>query len=160
VVVLSGQITIERQYNASPEQVWDLWTTPKGIESWWAPDGFRVEVEELDLKPGGTLRYTMTAEAPEQVEFMKNNGMPLATESSKTFTEIDRPRRLAYSSLADFIPGVEPYDFLTVVDLAETSGGTKVVMTVERMHDDEWTQRLTMGRENELANLARVLAER
>jgi hypothetical protein len=102
----------------------------------------------------------MTAEAPEQVEFMKNNGMPLATESSKTFTEIDRPRRLAYSSLADFIPGVEPYDFLTVVDLAETSGGTKVVMTVERMHDDEWTQRLTMGRENELANLARVLAER
>jgi hypothetical protein len=30
-------------------------------------------------------------------------------------------------------------------------------MTMEPMHDDEWTARLVAGRENELANLARVL---
>jgi len=30
-------------------------------------------------------------------------------------------------------------------------------MTVDAMHDDEWTQRLVMGRENELDNLAKVI---
>jgi hypothetical protein len=28
------------------------------------------------------------------------------------------------------------------------------------MHDDEWTQRLVMGRENELDNLARLIENR
>jgi uncharacterized protein YndB with AHSA1/START domain len=40
---------------------------PEGIESWWAPDGFAVELEKLELEPGGELVYTMTATAPEQV---------------------------------------------------------------------------------------------
>jgi hypothetical protein len=31
-------------------------------------------------------------------------------------------------------------------------------MTIEPMHDAEWTQRLVMGRENELDNLAKVVA--
>jgi hypothetical protein len=30
-------------------------------------------------------------------------------------------------------------------------------MTMEPLHDDEWTQRLVAGRENELDNLAQVL---
>jgi len=30
-------------------------------------------------------------------------------------------------------------------------------MTVDPMHDDVWTQRLATGRENELANLAKVI---
>jgi uncharacterized protein YndB with AHSA1/START domain len=98
---------LDRTYAATPEEIWEPWTTPAGIESWWAPDGFSVEVNELDLRPGGTLVYTMTATAPEQVEFTRNAGMPLATESRKTFTEVDRLRRLAYDSLIDFVPGVD-----------------------------------------------------
>lgn len=45
-------IRLERTYNASADEVWDLWTTSGGIESWWAPDGFDVKVIKLDLKPG------------------------------------------------------------------------------------------------------------
>src|SRR4051794_12482776 len=30
---------LERTYAASPETIWELWTTPEGIEQWWAPDG-------------------------------------------------------------------------------------------------------------------------
>ena len=52
---------------------------PEGIEAWWAPDGFSVEVSKLDLAPGGELHYSMTATAPPQVEFMQNAGMPLRT---------------------------------------------------------------------------------
>ena len=151
------KIRIERNYYASANEVWDLWTTREGIESWWAPDGFKVEVRKLDLRPGGELIYAMTATGPEQIEFMKGAGMPLTTESRKTFTELVPPKRIAYRSLADFIPGVKPYEFLTVVDLQSSADGVRAVMTVDAMHDDEWTQRLVMGRENELDNLAKVI---
>ncbi|MET9029735.1 SRPBCC domain-containing protein [Nocardia sp. NPDC004168] len=155
---MSEQIRIERDYPATAQAIWELWTTPAGIEKWWAPDGFTVRVDQLDLRPGGELVYTMTATAPEQIEFMRSAGMPLSTESRKTFTEIDGPDRLAYTSLADFIPGVELYEFLTTVELEPTDAGVRVVMTVDAMHDDVWTQRLTQGRENELANLAAIVS--
>ena len=150
---------LERTYPTSPEAVWELWTTARGIESWWAPDGFAVEVNTLELRPGGRLVYTMTATAPEQIAFMQNAGLPLSTQSQKTFTEIDAGRRLAYDSLVDFVPGVEPYEFSTVVDLDSTDDGVKVTMTVEALHDEEWTQRLLAGRSNELDNLGRAVAQ-
>jgi uncharacterized protein YndB with AHSA1/START domain len=148
---------IERTYAAAPETIWRLWTTPEGIESWWAPDGFEVEVTTLELRPGGALVYAMTAVGPEQVAFMESAGLPLTTESRKTFTEIDEPSRLAYQSLVDFVPDVEPYEFLTVVDIEAHGDGARVVMSVEEMHDDVWTERLLAGRRNELENLARAL---
>lgn len=119
------KIRIERVYDAPVDRIWELWTKPEGIESWWAPDGFTVEVQKLDLKPGGELIYTMTATGPEQIEFMRGAGMPLTTESRKTFTEVKPKTRLAYSSLVDFVPDHAPYEFLTVVDLTETGGRTK-----------------------------------
>ena len=152
------KIVIERTYAASVEDVWELWTTAAGIESWWAPDGFTAHVSKLDLTPGGELLYSMTATGPAQIEFMKNAGMPLSTESHKRYTEVSPGRRLAYMSLVDFVPGVEPYEFETAVDFDQAADGVRTVMTVEPMHDDEWTQRLTMGRENELDNLAKLIA--
>ena len=38
------RLTLERTYRAPLEKVWELWTTKAGIESWWGPDGFTVEV--------------------------------------------------------------------------------------------------------------------
>ena len=34
------KIVIERTYEASIEDIWELWTTREGIESWWGPEGF------------------------------------------------------------------------------------------------------------------------
>ena len=100
---------------------------------------------------------TFTATGPEQVEFMKGAEMPLTTEARKTFTEVLPPRRIAYRSLIDFVPGVDPYQELTVVDLTPSGDNVRVVMTMEPLHDEVWTQRLVTGRENELDNLARVI---
>jgi uncharacterized protein YndB with AHSA1/START domain len=154
------QHRIERTYPTTAEEVWELWTTREGIETWWAPDGFTVEVEKLELEPGGELVYTMTATGPEQVEFMRNAGMPLVTRSQKRFTEIAPTTRLAYTSLVDFVPDVTPYEFLTVVTIEPADAGVTVTMTVEPMHDEVWTERLLAGRTNELDNLARVVEQR
>ncbi|MGX1933025.1 SRPBCC family protein [Microbacterium resistens] len=149
--------TIEKTIPAPVETVWELWTTAEGISRWWAPDGFRTDVNRLDLRPGGELVYTMTATAPEQVAFMEQHGMPLATESRKRFTEVDRPSRLAYQSLVDFVPDHAPYEQLTIIDFRPVEDGTHVVMQVESLHDDVWTERLVAGRTNELENLVRLV---
>jgi uncharacterized protein YndB with AHSA1/START domain len=151
------QHRIERTYRTTADELWELWTTPEGIESWWAPDGFTVEVEKLELEPGGELVYTMTATAPEQVKFMRNAGMPLATTSRKRFTEVERPQRLAYMSMVDFVPDTPPYEFLTVAEFEAVDEGMHVTMTVDSMHDQVWTERLLAGRTNELDNLATFL---
>jgi uncharacterized protein YndB with AHSA1/START domain len=150
-------LVLRRSLPVPPERIWELWTTPDGIGTWWAPDGFRTTVDVLDLRPGGALDYTMTATGPEQIAFMEQAGMPLSTRSHKEFTEVDEPSRLAYLSLIDFVPGVDPYQHLTVVTLERTATGTDVAMEVEPLHDQDWTERLVAGRSNELDKLERLV---
>lgn len=150
---------LERDYPAAPERIWQLWTTADGIEQWWAPDGFRVTVTEIDARPGGTLRYDMSAVGEQQIAFMEQHGLPLTAPSTKTFTEVEPTVRLGYSTLIDFVPDHAPYEVLTIVELtATTGGGTHVRMGVERMHDDTWNGRLIAGRGMELDALGQLLA--
>jgi uncharacterized protein YndB with AHSA1/START domain len=51
----------------------------------------------------------------------------------------------------------EPYSHDTLVELFGTDAGERVVMTLEPLHDEEWTERIVMGRNNELDNLRRLL---
>jgi uncharacterized protein YndB with AHSA1/START domain len=150
-------ISLELTYAAPPERIWELWTTASGIESWWAPDGFRAEVQQIDVRPGGELHHSLTATGAEQIAFMEAAGLPLTSFARKRFDEVDPPRRLAYTSFVDFVPGVDEYEQRTIVELHPEGDGTRVVMQMDPMHDDEWTQRLVGGRTNELENLARVL---
>jgi uncharacterized protein YndB with AHSA1/START domain len=151
-------ITIERTFAATPERLWDLWTTKAGIESWWGPEGFTVEVVEHDMRPGGRLHYTMTATAPETVAFMKQNGLPLTNHSHATFGEISPPRFFTYASLVDFVPGVEPYTIQNRVEFHPVASGTKTVTIVDRLHDDDWTNRVRAGRSSQLDKLEKLLA--
>jgi uncharacterized protein YndB with AHSA1/START domain len=92
------QLAFERTFDASIDDVWELWTTKEGVESWWGPEGFHVEVRAIDPRPGGQMRYAMIASAPEVVAHMKRAGMPLVTEATLTYRQILPRRRLAYST--------------------------------------------------------------
>ncbi len=153
-------LTLERTFHASIDDVWELWTTKDGIESWWGPEGFSVAVSDLDLRPGGRLAYTMSAIAPEMIDYMKKAGMPVSNQHSIRFTEVDPPRRLAYMEMVDFIPDVNAYEVETAVELSVGPSGVRMVLTFESMHDDRWTELAVMGREGELKRLADVLAKR
>lgn len=147
------RITIERKYKASVKDVWDLWATAKGIESWWGPGGFTTKVNRMDLRPGGELHYTMSATGADQIAFMKSAGMPLDIDGRVTYSEIVQHQRIAYTHLADFIPGVEPYDVATQVEFHQEGPNVRMVVTFDAMHSDEWTQRATMGWEGQLSKL-------
>ena len=152
-------ITLERTYRASIEDVWALWTTKDGIESWWGPEGFTVTVRGLDLRPGGELSYTMTATAPPQVKFMTDAGMPLTQDLTITYTDVAPPVRLAYTNHVDFIPDHGAYDVGTLVELHPTGELVRMALTIDAMHDTEWTQRAVAGWESELGKLDRLLAD-
>ncbi|HTQ92677.1 MAG TPA: SRPBCC domain-containing protein [Streptosporangiaceae bacterium] len=151
---------LERTYDAPAELIWELWTTAAGLEEWFAPGGFESQVSELELRPGGQLRYTMTATAPQQVAFMRDTGNPLSMEVRKTFTEVAPRTRLAYLSLIDFVPGREPYEHLTTIDIEPAGGRTNVVMTVDPLHEETWTQQHHAHRSNELDNLEAAIRRR
>jgi uncharacterized protein YndB with AHSA1/START domain len=151
---------LERTYDASPELVWEMLTTAAGLDEWWAPDGFETRVSDIELRPGGQLRYTMTAIGPEQVEFMRNNGSPLTVELRKTITEVAAPARLSYSSLIDFVPDHEPYEHQTTIDITPAGDGTTVVMLIDPLHDGAWTGEYRAHRANELDHLDAAIARR
>jgi hypothetical protein len=117
-------------------------------------------VRKLDLRVGGELLYAMIATGPAQVEFMKRERMPLTQECRISYRAISPHRRLAYTHLADFIPGVEPYEVEALVELQPTSQGVLMRLTFDAMHDEEWTRRAVMGWEMELNKLAKVLDRR
>ena len=131
---------LEHTYDAPAQLIWQMWTTAAGLEDGWAPDGFETRVSQLELRAGGQLRYTMTATGPDQVAFVRSLGMPLSNEFRRTFTEVAAPTRLAYLSLIDWVPDHEPYQHLTVVDIEPIGDRTNVVMTVDPLHDETWTQ--------------------
>ena len=153
-----AQFSIERSYAATIDEAWALWTTKAGIESWWGPEGFRVTVTSLDLRPGGELVYVMTATAPEQVQFMKRAGMPISTECRIRYSSVPPPDRLAYTTVADFIPDMAPYEVATIVDLRAIPDGVKMTITFDAMHDDIWTERARAGHESQMRKLDRLLA--
>jgi uncharacterized protein YndB with AHSA1/START domain len=154
-----AQFSLKRTYTASIDKAWALWTTKAGIESWWGPQGFDVTVTSLDLRPGGQLIYEMTATAPEQVAFMEKAGMALSTECRVTYTEVSPPNRLGYTTLADFVPNVTPFEVATVVELQPTADGVSLTITFDAMHDDVWTERARAGHESQMRKLDAVFAD-
>jgi uncharacterized protein YndB with AHSA1/START domain len=151
---------LERVYPATLEEIWALWTTKDGIESFWGPEGFEVEVRDLDLRPGGEMRYVMRAIAPDQIDFLKKAGMPLVNEHPVTYSAVEPPRLLAFRELVDFVPGVPPYDVATSVSLEAVAAGVRLLVTFEAMHDEHWTRLAAMGKEMELDRLGQLLASR
>jgi uncharacterized protein YndB with AHSA1/START domain len=160
VAVERKRITIERTFAAPLEAVWELWTTKEGIESWWGPEGFSTTVFKLELWPGGELHYAMTATGADQIAFVKKAGMPVTNHTRGHYDEIVAPTRLAFTQIADFVPGVAAYDIATLVELGPSAQGVRMVLTFDAMHDEHWTNLARMGWQGEIDKLDRVLAAR
>jgi len=105
-----------------------LWTTKQGFESWWGPDGFRVEVHALEARLRGTLHYDMIADSPEMIAAMKQMGRPTCHEARARFTEIRPYDRLAITSVIDFLPGVIPYESTIVAEFFPSGETVRMVV--------------------------------
>jgi uncharacterized protein YndB with AHSA1/START domain len=151
-----GKTKYERKLKSKLSDAWNLWTTKQGLESWWGPEGFDSKVRKLEVRPGGEFEIAMTATGEDQIQGLKQIGMPLTSIAHGTFAKVEPERRLAFKTVADFIPGIKPYEVETVVELFEEPGGVKMVVTEDEMHDKRWTEMSTMGMNSQLDKLEKI----
>jgi len=148
-----AKVVIERTYRASIEDVWDLWTTKQGFESWWGPQGFRADVHEIDARVGGALRYDMVADTPEMIAAMKQLGRPSSHPTNSRFTELVPHARLVLTNVIDFLPEVATYESKIAVDFAAVGDRVRMVVTLDAMHSDEFTRMQKEGFTSQLTKL-------
>jgi uncharacterized protein YndB with AHSA1/START domain len=148
-----AKVVIERTYPVRIEELWELWTTKEGFESWWGPGGFRVEVHAIEARAGGALEYDMIADAPDAIAAMKRMGQPLSHNTRGRFAEFKPLERLTLLHVIDFIPGVEPYESTIEVDFHASGDRARMVVTLYPHRDPHWTKMSTEGFRSQLTKL-------
>lgn len=53
-------LTVEAEFDASPERVWQLWADARQLERWWGPPGYPATFTRHELAPGSRVEYHMT----------------------------------------------------------------------------------------------------
>lgn len=53
-------LVIHRHFKAPPARVFAAWSSREGWQAWIGPRGIDCAVHELDCRPGGSYRLTMT----------------------------------------------------------------------------------------------------
>ena len=59
-------MTLEAEFDASADRVWELWADPRQLERWWGPPTYPATVTSHDLRPGGRVTYHMTGPEGDQ----------------------------------------------------------------------------------------------
>ena len=59
-------MTVEAEFPASPERVWQLWADPRQLERWWGPPTYPATFTKHDLAPGSRVEYHMTGPEGDQ----------------------------------------------------------------------------------------------
>jgi uncharacterized protein YndB with AHSA1/START domain len=112
----SATIRIERTFRARAEEVFEAWTSVEVLRRWWhAEHDWETPHAELDLRVGGAIRITMRD--PSRGQDHGGGGR---------FTEIDPPRRLAFTWTWDDDP-LAPQ--LIEVEFTDHGDHTVVVLT-------------------------------
>ena len=139
----AATLRIERTFQAPAAAVFDAWTSAEVIRRWWHVEhDWETTVAEVDLRLGGAVRVVM------------RNPLDGAEYGGGYYTEIDPPRRLAFTWLWD---GNDTRQLIEL-DFEEADGVTTVRLTnsglwseaAVRSHDEGWS--------GVLDNLERVLA--
>ena len=152
-------ILIERVFDAAPDKVWQFWTREVALAQWWGPIGFVSRVLALDVRVGGGFDIVMRATAADVVAYLQQHGIPLESHARGVYTEVDPPRRLAWRSQVDFVPGVARYEVMASIDLhALADGRTAMTFRSDRMHDAMWTRNAEAGWTQQVDRLVERLA--
>ncbi len=59
-------MTLQAEFDASPERVWQLWADPRQLERWWGPPTYPATFTQHTLAPGGRAEYHMTGPQGDQ----------------------------------------------------------------------------------------------
>ena len=135
-------LTLDAEFDASPERVWQLWSDPRQLERWWGPPTYPATVDSHDLRSGGRVEYHMTGPEGDQ------------PHGYWDIEEADPPSRLVFRdgfANADGTPNSDlPLNQMRVA-IKETGNG-RTRMSIESIFPDAaaMEQMLAMGMEEGL----------
>lgn len=156
---IEANIVIERTFKADLQELWALWTTKDGFESWWGPEQFRADVHTIEARPGGALHYDMVADSPEAIAAMESMNAPTVQPCRGTFSAFEPEERLVLTQSIDFLPGVAPYDStISVAFFPLGDGRVRMIVTLSQMHDAATTAMQKEGFTSQLSKLDRRFA--
>jgi len=135
-------LTLDAEFDASPERVWQLWADPRQLERWWGPPTYPATVTGHDLRTGGRVDYHMTGPEGDQ------------PRGYWEIVEVDPPRRLAFRdgfADADGTPNSDMPINQVGVTITELGGG-RTRMSIKSVYPDTaaMEQLLAMGMEEGL----------
>ncbi len=59
-------LTLDAEFDAPADRVWQLWADPRQLERWWGPPAYPATVTSHDLRKGGRVEYHMTGPTGDQ----------------------------------------------------------------------------------------------
>jgi uncharacterized protein YndB with AHSA1/START domain len=116
------EVTLEKLYDASLDEVWNAWTHPDMLKQWWGPNNVTIPECEIDLRVGG--KFNIVMEAGEGMGTYKGTKWPMHAE----FTVVEPRARLTYTARA-WTEGARDdttIEQTTDIVLTEEEGKTKV----------------------------------
>jgi uncharacterized protein YndB with AHSA1/START domain len=135
-------MTLDAEFDASPERIWQLWADPRQLERWWGPPTYPATFTRHDLSPGSRVEYHMTGPEGDQ------------PRGYWDIVEVDPPRSLVFRdgfANADGTPNSDMPLGMARVTITDVGGG-RTRMSIESEFADAaaMEQLLAMGQEEGL----------
>ncbi len=136
-------LTIEAEFDASPERVWQLWADPRQLERWWGPPTYPATFTRHDFAPGGRVEFHMTGPEGDQ------------PRGYWEVLEAEAPHRLVFRDLCANADGTLNTDMpmnMLRVGIEEVGGGrTRMSIEVVFPSAEAMERVLAMGTEEGLS---------
>ena len=136
-------LTVEAEFDASIERIWQLWADPCQLERWWGPPTYPATFTKHDLAPGGRVESHMTGPEGDQ------------PHGYWDVLEVERPRRLLFRAgfaNADGTPNTDmPINTIRVGIEEVAQGRTRMSIEIVFPSTEAMEQVLAMGTEEGLS---------
>jgi uncharacterized protein YndB with AHSA1/START domain len=129
------QILITREFAAPRHLVFRAYTTPELIRRWWSGDRGEVTSVEVDLRPGGSWRYVMAANAGFEVAFHGE------------YHEIIPDERIVATEVFEGAPDAAA---VTTATFSERDGRTTLAILVQHTSQENRDMHVNSGMESGL----------
>ncbi|MDQ0059893.1 SRPBCC domain-containing protein [Paenibacillus harenae] len=129
-------LTLERNFNAPRELVFQAYTDPRSLAQWWGPRGWHLSVCNVDLQPGGAWHYCL--------EYNDNEAK---SWGKAVYREISVPDKLVYEDFVSDEDGGVATDkgSLVTVSFEEHKGETKLVNRVQFLSSGALKRTVDLG---------------
>ena len=149
---MSYELRIERVFDAPPEVVFDTLVDPDAQDELFADqvEGWSLRESAIDLRMGGTWTTV----------FGRSDGTGEPDRITNVFTEIDRPRRLAYRMSMVVADWGRTVEFTETITFEDQGGKTLLTIIQSGFETEEDRDAFMSGTPGFLDSLQRAVAKR